>query len=367
MAVGPQVSLYYRLGKPRPVRGKAADWRRDERGRVALEAFAALPLGAMYQRLREYFESLKGREGVEYEQPEMLACLAELVGFVRIFGPLGFDWARTFEVQNRDADRAIDEAERLRLERAGLVVKGRIDRRGRQGWRVDFSAVGEVDLPRVSRRRSYPGLTWAERVGAEDEALPNDYLGPEPTGPLWWHQESLQAALRLADALAGGKWHVVRQALGRLPGTGTFPVRKSSQRAPVGIYWRDALLLPAAPASGWWAPFEAHPRQVDWIAAGRLGLATFLSHQLAWAQLAIGLDARERFRRHWIVGSLMEVIYLQLLEHVERRSGFGVGQCGYCHGPILRTRHEGGRGNRWHRGCAAAGRKARWRKARRGS
>ena len=352
------------LGEPRPLRDGDGDWLRDEHGRVALEAFGALPLPVMYERFHTYRDSLRGREGAEYEQAAMLACLGELVGFVRAFGPLGFDWPRTFEVGNPDADRALDEGDMSRWARAGAtldrardILEKRRERSGSRRWRVRFPGVGEVGLPSVSPVRSHPELSWAERVRRHDDALLYDFLGPVPSGPLWFHQDDLRRALRLVDALAGGDRQAIREALGRLPGHGMFPVRDSADRAPVDIDWRPAMLTLAAPASGWWMPFEAHPGQVDWIAAGRLGLATFLSAQLAWTQVAVGLDAQARFRSRWIVGSLMEVVYLQLVDHVERRMGFGVGQCGYCGGPILRVRQE----QRWHRKCANAGRQRRHR------
>lgn len=342
VVVGPQVTLYYRLGAPRPLRD--GDWLRDERGRVALEAFGALPLPGMYARFRAYRDSLRGREGV-HPEAQLLACLGELVGFVRTFGPLGFDWARSFEVRNPDADRALDDREKRR------------ERFGTRRWRVAFPAVGIAGEPRVSQVRSHPELSWKTRVRWADDALPHDFLGPEAAGPLWWHQDDLRRALRLVDALAGGHRDEVTDALRGLPGYGTFPVRDSADRPPVDIDWRDAMRTRSAPASGWWAPFEAHPGQVDWLAAGRLGLATFLSAQLAWTQVAVGLDAQARFRSRWIVGSLVEVIYLQLMEHIERRPAFGVGRCGYCRGPILRVRQE----QRWHRKCANAGRQRRHR------
>jgi hypothetical protein len=271
----------------------------------------------------------------------MLACLGEAVEFVGTFGPLGFEWARTFTVRNPGADRAIDA----------------------HFWCVVFPAAGIAAEPRVSPIRSFPDLPWETRVRRGDDALPHDLCGPGPSGPLWWEQEDLRAALRLTEALAGGRPPQVREALRRAAGHGIYPLRDpDANRAPVGIDWRDAI--PArvmAPADGRWAPFARHPGQVDWIAAGRLGLATFLSAQLAWTQVAVGLDAGARFRSRWIVRSLLEVIYLQLAEHVERRPELGVGECGYCGGPILRTRREGGTGNRWHRGCASAGRQRRHR------
>ena len=74
--------------------------RRDERNRIALEAFTALRFPEMTAALQAYLESLRGVPGATLDQPPMLAALGELVAFVRRFGPLGIGWGMTMPVEN---------------------------------------------------------------------------------------------------------------------------------------------------------------------------------------------------------------------------------------------------------------------------
>jgi len=100
-----------------------------------------------------------------------------------------------------------------------------------------------------------------------------------------------------------------------------------------------------------WQPFKAHRGQVDWETLGWSVLAQHLSRVLTWGALRVGLRGH-RPQLGWRVGSLVEVMYLQLLEHVTQHPDFGIGQCDYCGAPILRVRRQ----QRWHTGCAPAGR-----------
>jgi hypothetical protein len=354
------ITLYYRPGVRQPLRDDKGRWLRDSAGRTALEAFGSLPLGTMYDRLRAGDESwaalsLDSRSAALAADParesrRWLKAMSELVEFVRTFGPLGFEWSRRFPVANPEADRALDRLE------AGRYRSGRAPRR----WQVIFPAPGFATA-KVGLAHHERG-TWDDRVRHGDPSLPHDLLGAEPTGPLWGHQNDLKGALNLVRALAESdpNPHAIRAAAGALPKIGDFDVSDHGVRDPVDVQWREAMRGPRAEGRPW-SPFDEHPTGVNWPAMGRLALSEYLSAQLAWMSIAAGVDGLERIRTRWTAHSLLEVIYLQLLEHVQDRLPFGVGECERCGGPILRTRLSEGTRNRAHRGCAPVVRKRRQR------
>jgi hypothetical protein len=377
------VTVYYRLGDRRPIRDGDGEWVRDARGRSALEAFGALPLDSMYGRLGEGGEAWRAmpeevRQATlagdpERESRRWLAAFAELAAFVKTFGPLGFEWSRTFPLGNPAADRALRDldvehtVETLRGLGAtneaarAAAVKGWAAQPSRE-WQVRFGGPGH-GMPDVREFRTFPDRPWEERIRRGDGGLPHDFLGPQPTGPLWHQQDDLRRILELVIALDADppNPHEIKAAVGRLPGFGRYVVADRADRDPVGIYWRDAMRRPRDPGEGWWTPFapKEHSTWADWPKFGRLALAEFLSAQLVWTAIGAGLDARGGIQTSWSVGSLMEVLYLQLLEHIQERPGFGIGWCPYCEGPILRTRRSGVTQNRAHRGCSAVLRKRR--------
>jgi hypothetical protein len=353
------LTLYYRLGPRQPIRGDNGRWVRDPLGRTALEAFGAMPLGEMYHRLQAHEEAWRAtpeatRAAIVEADPDrltrqLLEGLGELVEFVKTFGPLGLDWSRTHAVKNRDADRALGRAGRPRL------------------WQVVFPGPGFA-MPRVVQV-TYSEGSWADRVRRGDMVLPHDYFGLKPTGPIWHQQDDLGRVLKLVMVLAetDPNPHDIRDAAGNLPGFGQYDVRDDGARDPVDLRWRDAMSYPREMGGRPWLPFEEHPTAVKWPTAGRLMLAEFLSAQLAWTRIEAGLDGLGRVRTRWTPRSLMEVIYLQLLEHVEERLDFGVAWCPNCGGPVLRTRRSELTQNRAHRGCAALLRKRRQRERARGA
>src|SRR5665811_1212809 len=88
-------TLYYRLDTPAPLRDEAGRYRRDDRGRIAIEAFMALPLATMYGRLAVYLGSVSsGDPAAEPDQARLKTAFEEIVEFVERFGPLGIGWSR---------------------------------------------------------------------------------------------------------------------------------------------------------------------------------------------------------------------------------------------------------------------------------
>jgi hypothetical protein len=343
-------NLYYRLGPRAPICDDGGRWVRDAAGRVALEAFGALPLKDMYSRLAEVDQanqqSTSGTIGDPHHatsQRSWLTIWPELRDFVRTFGPLGFEWSRTFYVSNPEADRALG-------------------RRPGKRWTVVFPAPG-FTTARVRRTDAPMRRSWADRVMLGDSSLPHDFLGLGDTGPIWSHQDDLRRVLELVNALAEVEPnpHRIREAAGGLPRTAGYDVADRGPRDPVDRRWRDAVRPPSRAGGRGWSPFESHPTGVDWRVAGRIMLAEHLSSELAWTTIDVGLDRLGRFRSRWTPGSLLEIIYLQLLEHVEQRLQFGVGECLHCGGPILRTRASERTRNRAHHGCANVLRKRRQR------
>lgn len=353
VVLGDSLTLYYRLGPRRPIRDERDRWLRDKAGRTALEAFGSLPLSEMYGRLKADEEAWRAtheeaRAALVAADPERvnrrrLTPVAELVTFMNSFGPLGFDWSRTFPVRNSAADRG-----------GGSVTP--------REWQVDFPSPG-VSMPDVRQVHSFPHKTWAERVRLGDDALWQDYLGPERSGPLWGHQDDLMRVLDLVNVLSANdpNPHDIRNAAGRLPGVAEYDVTDRGDRDPVDVRWRDAMRPARESAGRRWSPFREHRARVDWLMAGRLLLAEYLSAQLRWTTIEVGLDTLGRMRTRWTPHSLLEIIYLQLLEHVQERLEFGVGKCLHCGGPILRTRLSERTRNRAHHGCAALLRKRRQR------
>jgi hypothetical protein len=345
------VALYYRLGKREPIHDLDGRWLRDTAGRTALEAFGALPVGKIQRRLKQLEETWAALDAADRAslldaEPDRLQRLAlealeEVVALVRMFGPFGFAWPRTFEVSNPVADRALGPAE------------------PRRRWEVVMPSPG-IASARVSELYSERESPWADRVAVGDGALRPDLIwGPRG---LEGHRDDLWRALRLVQVLGeeAPNPFAIRNAAGDLPRAQGYDIRDHGPRDPVDARWAEAMRLPPSARRGW-SPFDVHSTSVDWVVAGKLMLAEYLTGQLASSRTGVGLDQSGRLRTRWIPGSLLEIIYLQLLEHVEHRLSFGVGTCERCGGPILRTRMAAGTRNRSHRGCAPVIRKRRQR------
>jgi hypothetical protein len=168
----------------------------------------------------------------------------------------------------------------------------------------------------------------------------------------------LLAAVRLVDAVSRGDRFELRDLIRTYRRIPVFDVRDYPTRSAIALDWRTAN-LGMKPADGWFRPFEVHEAQVDWVALGRMLLVEQISLQLSQTSIGVGL-AGDTPAFAWRIGSLLEVIYIQLYEHIRQHPGFGIGQCDYCGAPILRVR----RVQRWHSGCAPAGRQRESRAAR---
>jgi hypothetical protein len=357
MTVNPAGGLYYvlrdRAQRPAEVR--------DDRRRTVLEAFASLPMDAMGTRLLEYRRSLKGVEGAAFQQEPALTALAEFHSFVRTFGPIGIGWGTRFEVRNPEADRLKRHAEMDQWQALGRDLSrfGMWSTSGRTEFStVDFWGHGpgrRALSPAVHRSRSFGDLPWAERVRLGDNDLPHDFWPA-----IAEEQRDLVRTLELVEAIARQDRFECRRAV-RAFASSDDPELRIDSASPSGVGLGAALQSPP-PSNGVVRLFRLPEHQVDWILVGKITLADLIARQLDFAMPMVGVAPTTRLRFRLDTTSLLEVIYLELLEHVTAREGFGVGRCGYCKGQILRTRRAGGTGNRWHAGCRS-GRVIEWRRA----
>jgi hypothetical protein len=337
--------LYYRLGPPRPVR-EASGFRRDARGRVALEAFLGLPISEMYQRLDE--QRLRGEWTGNPESSVEREAFGPLVDFTRVFGPLGLEWQRIHVVDNPDADRLARQNAGLRALSLALAPRpepGFDSAIEGTSWRVVLAKPGTLGIGRVEPIVTYPGLSWTDRAASRDDLLHHDELGPASGGPLVWAHSALTGAAHLADALA-----------------------RADMDAIEGHLRESVLWIPSrVAASGMPRPIEdgiprsdGSPADESWLHRGRWALAQLITHEMASTLVGVEVEV-DRFIPGWRIGSLVDLMYLQLLEHLQRHPDFGIGDCHYCGMPILRVR----RSQRYHSGCGPAGRQRESRAARR--
>jgi hypothetical protein len=350
--------LFYRLGPALPLRDALGRHRHDDRGRVALEAFMALPFAAMYGRLNSYVASLG--DGAEADAAGYRSAFRELVAFVEVFGPLGLEWSRMYLVENPEADRLATENERLKLEALGIdqAQARRVGGLGTDVWRAGFFQPGILRPGLVERVRTYPELPWDERVRLGDERVHHDDLGVVNGGLFSWVYGVVRDVLRLVEALARANPIEIRSALSAMPRYPAFWVGGRRDDSALTLDWR-ATIKGIAPSDGWFKPFMEHPTQVDWTGLGWRVLAEHFSYALSETRMGVGLPDG-KLRLGWRIGSLIEVIYLQLFDHVQRHPDFGIGRCDGCGAPILRVRRQ----QRWHSGCAPAGRQRESRAAR---
>jgi hypothetical protein len=353
VALSSGLNLYYRL----TTRAGRPTEQVDRLKRRVLEAFGALPMDRMSQDIDAYRLSLRGVEGAEWDAAHASTLITPLVEFVRTFGPIGIGWGGEFGVKNPVAARLRRDADRERLKRMGIDAEGETGRRslGSEFWTVSFwgHAPGRGAVPDVRQRFWYPDQPWATRLRYEDEGIPHDFW-PRIVD----EHRDLIATLELVEAIARRDQFRCRDAARVFhPGDNAEfwvgepnPMRPSYGRAVRG----------SVPSSGWLALFRVPTHRVDWVVLGRGMLADLIARQIDFAMPLVDVSDDEVLGVRWQAKSVLEAVYLQLLDHVRRREAFGIGHCGDCEGPIMRTKPPGVTGNQWHQGCQA-GRVRRWR------
>ena len=358
VALSPALGLTYRLGR----RDARPAERRDSRGRSVLEAFASLPMEQMAARLEEYRALGRDRPGSAWEQEPALAAIDELVGFVKHFGPIGVGWGAEFGIHNPEADRLERELEQARFTALGFdpaAAGGLADPGEPRFWTVSFwgHGPGRGAIPSAIRQATYPKLAWSERIRLDDPGLPHDY----------WLQivdeyVALGRTLTLVEAIARADWIACRNAIRAFAPNEDVTWRLSA-RAPKGFDRASAFNPNRAGTEV--KPFRLPEHEVDWVLLGTFVLADLISRQIDFAMPLVAVSASAQIEARPQGTSLLELVYLELLEHVQLRPDFGVGQCRGCGGPILRTRRPGKTGNGWHKGCQGA-RVLAWRRDRPG-
>jgi len=341
--------LYYEVGEPRSLREADGRYRHDHKGRVALEAFLALPLEAVWEQLEAVRSPVIG-EPAPLDPVRDRATFPELIGFVDRFGPFGLGWNRVQRVLNPDADRLVEENWRLKLAAAGFTGDAPSPTAGTPVWRLVSPDLGRPFYPYVEQVTTYPDLPWAERVRLGDPKIYHDDLGRQGMASIGLARSDLLAAVRLADALSRRRTFELRDAIRSFPREPVFDVRGHDADSSLAIDWRSAN-LGMAPSDGVFRPFAVHEATVDWVRLGQMVLIEHISTK--FSATSIGLGLRNDIPTFgWRIGSLIEVMYRQLLDHIREHPDFGLRTCDLCGAPILQVRRE----QRWHSGCSQTGR-----------
>lgn len=330
----------------------------DRRGRSALESFTALDFQAMTAALESYRPpALEGSDA--WSDSEAAGRVAPFEDFVRTFGPIGVNWGGRFRVFSGSVRRLQARPATPGTE-AEDIIEVRPSNRPAKFWTVSFAGHGPARLgaPDVREELAWPGLDLAQRRELEDDALDHDE---------WRIVADAQAELRQVLEVVEA---VVRGVPGRI-------------RAAMLAILNDENAVFDAPDPGPWhtdygaalvgfrphdvfRPFRLPPHQVNWPMLGRRFTGDLISRQIDFAIPLLQVDRGEEYFVQWRATSVLEVIYLQLMDHVRRRPEFGVATCGYCGGAILRKRRPGRTEDQWHTGCRA-GRVSAWRGSRRSS
>lgn len=417
--------LEYEYGHRREARGAYHLWRTDARvqvgmdrvrdnahGRIAIEAFTALRLDHVAQAAEAHAARI--RDGVAPPVPVPLRGLRggrDLERFVLAFGPIGVGWSSAYPVRNGFAERlerdlADAKGELLALGLGHEPVKRRTPQRYRD-WHVSFEGWAQNlwgGAPEVTETRGDHSREWLGNVARFQKEL-KEYL--ELAGLLARVDRAVDDDER-ADLRAAVCAVVLRPWHGRMKGlkldgrtrwrrvvpdvpeqVGVVELESDGARVPdedgqllahleAGhpIHGTDACSLPAQTIR------QEVPWPVDWELLGRMTLAGEIGRHLQWAHPYVDVDDRGSLSVQWGARSLVDVMIVQLMEHVMerpprvgdvRRPYWPVRTCDHCGGAIVarkrgRNMRElgGARDNRWHSGaCAKNGGEAERRGARR--
>lgn len=309
----------------------------DRRGRKVIEAFTALPLGRISEALTTYWAQRRRRPSLQRAQGPLSRAARPLIDFVETFGPVGVAWGAELAVRNPAAPR---------LQGEGSTA----------GWVADMRGLGPGRFGRglVTPTRWMPSESDIWTRLEHDSSLRSDRLAD-----LLLEQEDLIAALRLAELLrTRGSERQVRDAVrAAVRGNRDQVQRLNLNRSSP---WPRALRDPLRGRAEL-QPFGRDAAWINWPEYGRIALAELITRQLNWLQVRAEATSTGRWARTVRPTSLMELIYLQLLEQLERRARFGFAWCPTCGGALLRTRERDVTRNRRHRGCGTVARVARHR------
>ena len=329
---------------------------RDARGRRALEAFTALDLPALEAELSSYGRGLGNAGNRAWDEAAAATQLHPLRDFVLTFGPLGVDWGSRFRISDASLRRLLrgSQPSSTATEPSNVRSRGNATRFAIASFRGH--GPGRLANPVVREGIAYPGLPHDERRYLDDDALAHDDWQAIDDAT-----RDLRLTLAIADAVARGSAAATREAMLAFLKDENWEFDAS----PAGPWYTEyGAAITGYRPSDVFRPFRLPSHQVDWRALARRFLADLITRQIDFAVPLVQVDAAEEFAIRWRATAVLEVIYLQLLDHMTGRADFGIGTCKACRGAILRTRRPGPTEDQWHAGCRG-GRVRAWRASKR--
>ena len=314
----------------------------DTRRRRLIEAFTALPLTATAEAVRDYWRTRKRAVDLFRAQAELRRRALDLVLFVETFGPFGMDWEAQLPLRDPTRGTALDPVGRPYI------------------WIADFGGLGAGRFGWGALRRVMSPPENADLI---------DRLRADPTAKsdrldmLLSVQQDLVSTLRLAklvldqgsDKELQSACRAATHATSKFKLTLDLPKSSPWHRALRGEYAHRATL----------EPFGDDLTFILWPEFARLTLSELITRQLGWLHLRVEVLPDGRFVRSVRPTSLVEFMYLQLLERLEQRRQLGIDWCTVCGGVRLpRRRRDLGKEPR-HPGCGNVARVAKYRARRR--